>query len=415
MSQKRRKKHKRKIKIGVLILELAVFIVAIAIIVMFFMPNSKAKLLSAFTQCSIGRGILSCAGEDDYNKNILNSDFDRDNISKSKSALASKKYINIALFGLDPREGEFETAIRSDSIIIVTVNTKTKAITLTSVYRDTLLRMTNRKGNVVFSKANDAYFFGGPEEAITTLNTNLDMNIEDYAVVNFSGLSTIIDALGGIDANITEGEKGCLNDYLVETRKLTGMDAPDVKKTGHVHLSGLQATAYCRIRYVTYTAPDGTEYNYDFGRTERQRFVMTQLFNLAKTAGTDKMLKTAKALLKNGTSSGEKIMETSLPWDTILDLIPIAMECSLGGTQGFPYEQDTPPQQNAYYGYVVPVSLVDNVKKLQSTLFPDEHYEPSSILKSISNEIIDETGIEPDSDSGDSASGSSSTSSDNNN
>lgn len=395
--RKKRRRHKRKIKWWLLIVELLVLFMAIGIIVLLCSSNSKAKVVSAFTKCSLGRSILSCAGRDDYNKNVLNSDFNRNNIKSSKSALKSEDYINIALFGIDPRDGEFDATTHTDSIIVVTVNNKTNKITLTSVYRDTLLRMTDSKGEVVLSKANNAYFYGGPEEAINTLNSNLDLNIKDYAVVNFSGLATIIDALGGIDANITDMEKFHLNNYLVETREVTGMDSPDVKKSGNVHLNGLQATAFCRIRYSEFTAPDGTVYKDDYGRTARQRFVMTQLFNLAKTAGPDKMISTAKKLLENGTKDGNKIMETSLSWDTILDLIPIAMECSLGDTQGFPYETYTPDKGYAYYGYVVPVGLEDNVKKLHETLFPGANYEPSSALRSISNEIIDETDVKPDS------------------
>ena len=401
-NRRRRKKrrHRRKIKWWLLIIELLVFFIAVGIVVLIFTPNSKAKIVSAFTQCSVGRKILSCAGEDDYNKNVLNSKFDRKGIKASKSALESEDYINIALFGIDPRDGEFDSTTHTDSIIIVTVNNKTHAITLTSVFRDTLLRMTDFEGEVVLTKANNAYFYGGPEEAINVLNTNLDLNIKDYAVVNFSGLATIIDALGGIDANITEMEQFHLNNYLVETREVTGMDSPDVKKSGNVHLNGLQATAFCRIRYSEFTAPDGTVYKEDYGRTARQRFVMTQIFNLAKTEGPDKMVATAKKILENGTKDGNKIMETSLSWDTILDLIPIAMECSLGDTQGFPYTTYTPEHGESYYGYVVPVGLVENVTQLHSSLFPDSSYEPSTVLRSISNEIIDETDVKPDTDDG---------------
>ena len=163
-------------------------------------------------------------------------------------------------------------------------------------------------------------------------------------------------------------------------------------------MNGHQATAICRIRYSEFTAPDGTVYKEDYGRTARQRFVMTQIFNLAKTAGPDKMVATAKKILENGTKDGNKIMETSLSWDTILDLIPIAMECSLGDTQGFPYTTYTPEHGESYYGYVVPVGLVENVTQLHSSLFPDSIYEPSTVLRSISNEIIDETDVKPDTD-----------------
>lgn len=394
----RRKRRRKKIKWWLLIVELLVFLSAIGLVSLFFMDNSKAKIVSAFTQCSVGRSILGCFGEDDYNKNVLNKEFDRDTIKTSKSALASEDYINIALFGIDPRDGEFNSTTHTDSIIIVTVNNKTHTITLTSIFRDSLFRMTDFDGEMVLTKANNAYFYGGPEEAINVLNTNLDMNIKDYAVVNFSGLATIIDALGGIDANITDMEQFHLNNYLVETREITGMDSPDVKKSGNVHLNGLQATAFCRIRYSEFTAPDGTVYKEDYGRTARQRFVMTQIFNLAKTAGADKMIKTAKKILENGTKDGNKIMETSLSWDTILDMIPIAMDCSLGDTQGFPYTTYTPEFNEPYYGYVVPVGLVDNVALLHKTLFPDVTYEPSTVLRAIHNEIIDETNVKPESD-----------------
>lgn len=105
----------------------------------------------------------------------------------------------------------------------------------------------------------------------------------------------------------------------------------------------------------------------------------------------------AKTLLENDTLNGDKIMETSLSWDTIMDLIPIAMECSLGETQGFPYDKYTPDDKNNdYYGCVVPVGLEQNVIQLQQSLFPDESYSPSTVLRSISKEIINESGVEPD-------------------
>ena len=78
--RKKRRRHKRKIKWWLLIVELLVLFMAIGIIVLLCSSNSKAKVVSAFTKCSLGRSILSCAGKDDYNKNVLNSDFNRNNI-----------------------------------------------------------------------------------------------------------------------------------------------------------------------------------------------------------------------------------------------------------------------------------------------------------------------------------------------
>ena len=115
-----------------------------------------------------------------------------------------------------------------------------------------MLKIVDKDGDVSYTKANAAFFKGGPECAINMLNTNLDLNITDYAVVNFTGLTKIIDALDGIDVTLTDDEMNYVNGYLTETRLITGLDAPDLTHSGQVHLSGLQATAYCRIRYVTF-------------------------------------------------------------------------------------------------------------------------------------------------------------------
>lgn len=394
---KRKRRKKRRIKKGLLIIELTIFLLIITTIAAFAVPNSKARMLKLLTNTTVGRKLVSMFGEDDFNRNVHNSNFKRDEIKMSSNQFSSEKYINIALFGIDPRDGEFSSATHTDSIIVVTVNTQTSEIRLTSVFRDTTLRMKNSDNEQVLSKANNAYFWGGPEEAINVLNSNLDLNIEDYATVNFAGLATIIDSLGGIDITITEHERLRINDYLVENRKVTGMSSPDVKNIGNIHVNGLQATAYCRNRYSEYTAPDGTVYKDDYGRTARQRFVLTQVFKKAQTAGTNKIINMAKTLLENDTLDGDKIMETSLSWDKIMDLIPIAMECSLGETQGFPYEKYTPDDKNNdFYGYIVPVGLDQNVIQLQQSLFPDEDYTPSTVVKSISKQIIKESGVEPE-------------------
>ena len=111
-------------------------------------------------------------------------------------------YTNIALFGLDSREGELEKGARSDSIIIASINNKTKEVKLLSVYRDTLLKQDDD----TYDKANSAYFYGGPEAAIALLNRNLDLDIKKYISVNFNALSDIIDALGGLEIDVTEEE-----------------------------------------------------------------------------------------------------------------------------------------------------------------------------------------------------------------
>src|SRR5574344_1439724 len=200
------------------------------------------------------RMYLNYTTKDDYEKNVQDKDYDKDKVVQNEGLSDSiETYRNIALFGIDSRGSEFDDSTHSDSIIIVSINNKTGDVKMASIYRDTMLKITDGSGNVSYTKANAGFFKGGPECAVSMLNSNLDLNITDYAVVNFTGLTKIIDALGGIDVDLSNEEQVYVNGYLTETREITGLQAPDVPHAGEVHLSGLQATAYCRIRYVSFT------------------------------------------------------------------------------------------------------------------------------------------------------------------
>ena len=110
------------------------------------------------------------------------------------------EYTNIALFGLDSRNNELDGGVQSDCIMIASINNKTSDVKLVSVYRDTLLQQQNGR----YDKANSAYNTGGPEEAISLLNRNFDLDIKNYVSVNFNALVKVIDALGGIDIKMTK-------------------------------------------------------------------------------------------------------------------------------------------------------------------------------------------------------------------
>ena len=143
----------------------------------------------------------------------------QDSIDSQESTLTG--YTTYALFGIDHRDKN--TALggeNSDTIIIASVNNDTKDVKLVSVYRDTLLNL----GNDTYSKANAAYAYGEAEQAITMLNTNLDLNISEYATVNFNALTTIIDDLGGLDMDMSYAEIVHMNNYCVETSEETGKD-----------------------------------------------------------------------------------------------------------------------------------------------------------------------------------------------
>lgn len=276
-------------------------------------------------------------------------------------------YQNIALFGVDSREQDLLSGDnRSDTIMVCSINKKTGKIKLVSVYRDTLLDI----GGGEMRKCNAAYAFGGPQQAVAMLNRNLDLNITDFVTVGFEGLADTIDALGGIDLEITEEEMEYMNSYMDDMYYEIGTEYDEVTDYGMQHLSGIQATAYCRIRY---TAGD------DFKRAERQRTVLALTLQKAREANPLQLIAAANAALgKTATSlsSGELFM-----------FILRAKGMDLTDSTGFPTEEDRMFATINGESCVVPYYLTTNVRKLHETLFGEEDYESSPTVGEI-NDII---------------------------
>ncbi len=172
----------------------------------------------------------------------------------------NKSIINILLFGVDKRSDE-ETG-RSDSIMILTIDPVNNNIKLSSLMRDTRVEIKDYGKD----KLGHAYAYGGPELAIHTVNNNFKLNIRHYASINYGGLINIINAVGGINANIKEEEIEMVNKYINDTAYVEGMNFTPISKAGYQLLNGVQAVGYSRIRKVG----DG-----DYERTERQRTVLS--------------------------------------------------------------------------------------------------------------------------------------------
>ncbi len=355
--------------------------------------TDRNGFISEFSANPLVRMYLNQTTKKDYEEKVQDTDYDENKLVVNDKVADNENiepYRNIALFGIDSRGSEFDDSAHSDTIIVVSINNKTGEVKMASVYRDTMLKVVDEDGDVSYTKCNAAFFKAGPECAVNMLNTNLDLNITDYVVVNFNGLTEIIDALGGIDVNLTGDEMFYVNGYLTETRKITGLDAPDLTHAGDVHLSGLQATAYCRIRKVAFHDEDGTVYNNDMGRTARQRSVIKKLVEKAKTAGVSQVLSITRTIF-NYNSEDDKIIGTSLSFNEVMDLIPIMLDFSLTGSQGFPFTCDTPTINGA--SMVVAQGLSYNVSKLHEYLFNEQDYEPSNQVETISDYLENYTGI----------------------
>lgn len=282
-----------------------------------------------------------------------------------------KGYRNIALFGVDSRDGELGKGTRSDTIIIASINQDTQEIKLISVFRDTYLNLSND----TYNKCNAAYAKGGPEQAISMLNANMDLDITDYVTVGFGGLIDAIDALGGVEIEVTESEISHLNNYQLCMAEEMGVSYIPVKKSGKQLLNGMQATAYCRIRY---TKGD------DFKRAERQRDVLTAMMNEAKGASVSALTDMVNAVLPQ--------VETSLGVNEILSVLGSVAGYNVVVSDGFPFEENrTGANIGSKGSCVIPDSLEENVIKLHEVLYPEEQYTPSKQVQSISAEIEEQT------------------------
>ncbi|MBQ9049300.1 MAG: LCP family protein [Lachnospiraceae bacterium] len=276
-------------------------------------------------------------------------------------------YQNIALFGVDSREQDLLSGDnRSDTIMICSVNKKTGETRLVSVYRDTLLNI----GGGDYRKCNAAYAYGGPQQAVAMLNSNLDLNITDFVTIGFEGLAETIDALGGIDLEITEEEMEYMNSYMDDMYYEIGTEYEEVTDWGMQHLSGIQATAYCRIRYT-----EGD----DFRRAERQRTVLMLTMEKAKKANPVRLAAAAGAVLGR--------TATSLSSTELMLFILRARMMDITESTGFPTEEDRMFATINGESCVVPYYLTTNVKKLHRTLFDQDEYEPSPTVEEINENI----------------------------
>ncbi len=294
------------------------------------------------------------------------------NDSLQESTVATMKgYTTIALFGLDTREaGQLGSGNRSDTIIIASINNDTKEVKLVSVYRDTYLNLTNGK----YNKCNAAYSAGGPAQAISMLNTNLDLDIEYYVSVDFAALTKTVDLLGGVDIDVDDTEIEHLNNYIVETSKVTGVQTQPLTSTGLQTLDGVQATSYCRIRY---TAGD------DFKRTERQREVIMQLVSKAKKMDISKVNDIIDAVFP--------LIATNYTNDELVAMAPQLLTYDIVDTTGFPFDKANATVKGKG-SCVVPVNLEENVKQLHEYLFGNDDYQPSNEVTEISAQINSDTG-----------------------
>lgn len=301
---------------------------------------------------------------------------------------SKKGYLNIALFGVDDTKSKLDGNTRTDTMLIASINQDTKEVRFISVLRDSYLNLSTD----VYAKANSAYAKGGATQAINMMNMNLDLNIKDFVTIGMDGLVDVVEAVGGVEVYVTEEEISHLNNYQMcivgepdGTLNAAGepnyyaepyVEFQPVEEPGLQRLDGVQATAYCRIRYV----------GNDFGRVQRQQTVIREVAKQALKLNPTTLNNIAEAIFPK--------VATSLELSEILTLLADAPGYKIGESATFPFEGEYKTGNIGSKGNcVVPTTLEENVIKLHEFFFDstEENYTPSQTVKKCSEKIYNDT------------------------
>lgn len=295
---------------------------------------------------------------------VVNTDMNESYVNE-----ISKGYTNIALLGVD---GD---GYNCDVIMICSINEDTGEIRLASVYRDTIMQMEN--GN--FKKVNQAINQGDyGTSQINTLNLNLDLNLDEYVVVNWTAVALAINLLGGVDVDVTEAMMREINGYITNTvSKLQGgLGSYQLAGPGFQHLDGVQAVAYCRLRHQ----------DSDLGRTQRQREILGQLLEKAKQADI--------GTLNNLVNTVFPYITTTMDLNEVLGMAGNIGKYYMGPTTGFPfYSQSIQSWRTPGDWPLFALNLENNVIQLHEFLYGTKNYQPSSSVSRISQILEGECGL----------------------
>lgn len=247
---------------------------------------------------------------------------------RTNGAMSAKYVTSVLIIGSDGRTDDERG--RSDSMILLSMNTKTNEITMTSFMRDSYVYIEGYGNN----KLNAAYSFGGPELLMDTIESNFNVKIDNYISVDFKAFASVIDSAGGLDIEVTDDEAQEINTILMaEVNELMGDEVTDdlLSGGGKLHLNGKQALSYARIRYIG---------NADFERTERQREVLELL--MKKVRGS------AVSFLKNAVSSALPDLTTNM---TTWEMYKLSLKMPFALIRKYDFKQIRIPAENTYSEY----------------------------------------------------------------
>ena len=319
-------------------------------------------------------GVTAYAAFQSYTDKVVEKIQDDEVIEENDlSCTDVEGYVNIVLLGVDSRSMKKSAlkAANTDAIIVVSMNEKTKEVNVTSVFRDTYLKMGDTS---TYEKINAAYYFGGAKMCMQSLNQAMDLNIKKYVLFNFKMVADLVDAVGGIKVDVKEREIDELNKYTKETAKHIGQKKyKKVKKPGRQKLEGVQAVAYGRIRKGV---------GDDFRRTSRMRTVIKKVTSKLKNKNLFQLKKIMELCLDD--------CKTNLSKNDLIGFAQRMHSVDFQGSIAYPYTVKTGMLNGR--SYVFPGDLEDSARRLHKDLFDDDEYEPSDKLLNISNYIKSQVG-----------------------
>ena len=272
--------------------------------------------------------------------------------------------VNIAVLGID-RDGDGSNG-RSDAIKVISLDMNNKNVKITSFQRDTLIYIPEPEND--FDKLNHAYWYGKAPLTLKTLNYNFDLDITRYVAFNFDAIEHIIDTIDGIELDVHGNELKVTNDYIQHLNSLseTDVDAPYLTTGGLQTLSGRQAMAYMRNRYV----------GDDFDRMNRQNKVMEAMIDKGMNQSYTELLGLLDACLP--------YIETNLTMNEMISFGTQVLTFDLKNIE----QTQIPASDNknktvSYKGYsplYVMNSYQDLVRDVHAFIYNDTEYQPSQTV-----------------------------------
>lgn len=287
-------------------------------------------------------------------------DWIKDQLSNiADNTMSNENVTNVLIIAEDLRDTTGDSRGNTDVMILVSINKERETLTLTSFMRDIYCDIPGYYAD----RLNSAYAKGGPEVLMDTLQKNFGVIVDRYVLVNFYSFIDVVEAIGGIEADVTQAHINAMRDPMAEQNKIMGKPKGTdyLTKPGHYNLNGNQALAYARIRKGV---------GDDFGRTSRQREVIFTALNKAKELSFGEIKELVDNILD------KNMVKTNLTEGEIASLLINCFEY-----MDYKQQQLQVPDNSTWTGVrirgmeVLSINFLKNAKIIQETIYGESNID----------------------------------------